>query len=100
MAHVSNLLGIINPIKEITRLAHQYGAIVVVDGAQSVPHMAIDVQELNCDFLAFSGHKLYGPKGIGALYCRQGIFMPNLIDGGAQERSRRAGTLIGTVFKR
>ena len=68
IAHVSNVLGIINPIKEITRLAHQYGAIVVVDGAQSVPHMAIDVQELDCDFLAFSGHKLYGPTGIGVLY--------------------------------
>ncbi|MEE1096104.1 MAG: cysteine desulfurase [Paludibacteraceae bacterium] len=68
IAHVSNVLGIINPIEEIIRLAHQYGAIVVVDGAQSVPHMPIDVQKLNCDFLVFSGHKMYGPTGIGVLY--------------------------------
>ena len=68
IAHVSNVLGIINPIEEIIQLAHQYGAIVVVDGAQSVPHMPIDVQKLDCDFLAFSGHKMYGPTGIGVLY--------------------------------
>lgn len=68
VAHVSNVLGCINPIKEIADLAHAYGAYVVVDGAQSVPHMAVDVQELDVDFFAFSGHKMMGPTGIGVLY--------------------------------
>lgn len=65
---VSNVLGVINPIKEIARIAHENGAIMVVDGAQSAPHMKIDVQDLDCDFLAFSGHKMCGPTGIGVLY--------------------------------
>ena len=66
--HVSNVLGYINPIKEITKLAHQKGAIVILDAAQSVPHMKIDVKDLGVDFLAFSGHKIFGPTGIGVLY--------------------------------
>jgi cysteine desulfurase / selenocysteine lyase len=65
---VSNVLGVINPIKEIAQIAHENGAIMVVDGAQSAPHMKIDVQDLDCDFLAFSGHKMCGPTGIGVLY--------------------------------
>jgi cysteine desulfurase/selenocysteine lyase len=65
---VSNVLGVMNPIKEIAKIAHENGAIMVVDGAQSAPHMKIDVQDLNCDFLAFSGHKMCGPTGIGVLY--------------------------------
>jgi cysteine desulfurase / selenocysteine lyase len=65
---VSNVLGVINPIKEIARIAHENGAIMVVDGAQSAPHMKIDVQDLDCDFLAFSGHKMCAPTGIGVLY--------------------------------
>lgn len=68
IAHVSNVLGIINPIEEIIRLAHERGIPVCIDGAQSVPHMQVDVQALDCDFLAFSGHKMYGPTGIGVLY--------------------------------
>ncbi|WP_062354586.1 cysteine desulfurase [Bacillus kwashiorkori] len=68
ITHVSNVLGTINPIKEIAEIAHKNGAIVVVDGAQSAPHMKIDVQELNCDFYAFSGHKMCAPTGIGVLY--------------------------------
>jgi cysteine desulfurase/selenocysteine lyase len=68
MVHVSNVLGTVNPIKEVARLAHQQGAIMVVDGAQSVPHMKINVQALDCDFFAFSGHKMCGPTGIGVLY--------------------------------
>lgn len=68
VAHVSNVLGTINPIKEIARVAHQRGAVLVVDAAQSAPHMKIDVQDLDCDFLAFSGHKMCGPTGIGVLY--------------------------------
>ncbi|MFJ7728252.1 cysteine desulfurase [Neobacillus sp. NPDC097160] len=65
---VSNVLGVINPVKEIARIAHENGAVMVVDGAQSAPHMKIDVQDLDCDFLAFSGHKMCGPTGIGVLY--------------------------------
>ena len=68
MAHVSNTLATINPIKEMIRLAHQYGALTVVDGAQSIAHMPIDVQDLDCDFFVFSGHKMYAPMGIGGLY--------------------------------
>ena len=68
VAHVSNVLGIINPVEEIIRLAHEQGVPVCIDGAQSVPHMQVDVQALDCDFLAFSGHKMYGPTGIGVLY--------------------------------
>lgn len=68
LAHISNVLGYISPIKEICSLAHQYGAVVVVDGAQSVPHIPINVQDLDCDFLAFSAHKMCGPTGIGILY--------------------------------
>ena len=68
MAHVSNTLATINPVKEMIRLAHQYGAITVVDGAQSMAHLPIDVQDLDCDFFVFSGHKMYAPMGIGGLY--------------------------------
>ena len=68
VAHVSNLLGIVNPVEDIIRLAHERGVAVCVDGAQSVPHLAVDVQELDCDFLVFSAHKMYGPTGLGVLY--------------------------------
>lgn len=78
MAHVSNVLGCVNPIQKITAIAHGVGAYMVVDGAQSVPHMAVDVQALNCDFLAFSGHKMLGPTGIGVLYGKEEVL--NLMD--------------------
>ena len=68
VAHVSNVMGTINPVREIISIAHAHNVPVMIDGAQSVPHFAIDVQELDCDFLAFSGHKVYGPTGIGVLY--------------------------------
>ena len=68
MAHVSNTLATINPIKEMIRMAHQYGALTVVDGAQSMAHLPIDVQDLDCEFFVFSGHKMYAPMGIGGLY--------------------------------
>ncbi|PLR73888.1 cysteine desulfurase [Bacillus sp. UMB0728] len=68
---VSNVLGVMNPIKDIARIAHENGAIMVVDGAQAAPHMKVDVQDLDCDFLAFSGHKMCGPTGIGVLYGRK-----------------------------
>ena len=68
MAHVSNVLGTMNPIKAIAKIAHEHGAIMVVDGAQGIPHLQIDVQDLDCDFYAFSGHKMCAPTGIGVLY--------------------------------
>ncbi len=68
ITHVSNVLGIINPIKEIAKLAHNVGAIIVVDGAQAIAHIPVDVKELDCDIYAFSGHKMYGPEGIGVMY--------------------------------
>ena len=68
VAHVSNVLGIVNPVEEVIRLAHEKGIAVCVDGAQSVPHLAMDVQRLDCDFLVFSAHKMYGPTGLGVLY--------------------------------
>ncbi|MFC5647639.1 cysteine desulfurase [Paenibacillus solisilvae] len=71
--YVSNVLGIINPIKQITAIAHRHGAKMVVDGAQSTPHMKVDVQDLDCDFYAFSGHKMCGPTGIGALYGKKAL---------------------------
>ena len=71
IAHVSNVLGTVNPVKEIVKIAHAHGVPVLVDGAQSAPHMTIDVQEIDCDFFAFSGHKMYGPTGIGVLYGKE-----------------------------
>src|SRR5690625_3440529 len=71
IAHVSNVLGTINPIKEIAKIAHDNGAVIVVDGAQSAPHLQVDVQNLDCDFYTFSGHKMCGPTGIGVLYGKE-----------------------------
>lgn len=68
IAHVSNVLGVVNPVKELAEIAHRHGAVMVIDGAQSTPHMKVNVQELDCDFYAFSGHKMCAPTGIGVLY--------------------------------
>lgn len=73
LAHVSNVLGTVNPVKEMAQLAHQHQAIMVVDGAQAVAHMPVDVQDLDCDFYCFSGHKMCGPTGIGVLYGKQAL---------------------------
>jgi len=82
--HVSNALGTINPVKEITELAHDAGAAVLIDGAQSVPHQPVDVQEINCDFFAFSAHKMCGPTGFGILYGKKELLdnMPPYRGGG------------------
>jgi cysteine desulfurase/selenocysteine lyase len=84
ITHASNALGTINPIKEIIDEAHQAGAVVLVDGAQSTVHLDIDVQKMDCDFFAFSGHKVYGPTGAGALYGKKKILeeMPVFMGGG------------------
>lgn len=71
LTHVSNVLGTINPVKDIIRIAHAHGVPVLIDGAQSTPHFRVDVQDLDCDFFAFSGHKIYGPTGIGVLYGKE-----------------------------
>lgn len=71
VTHVSNVLGTVNPVEEMIRIAHEHGVPVMVDGAQSTPHFAVDVQEMDCDFFAFSGHKMYGPTGIGVLYGKE-----------------------------
>ena len=71
VAHVSNVLGTVNPVREMIRIAHSHGVPVLVDGAQTTPHFKVDVQELDCDFFAFSGHKIYGPTGIGVLYGKE-----------------------------
>lgn len=84
VVHMSNALGTINPVKDMTELAHDAGAKVLLDGAQAVPHMQVDVQNLNCDFYAFSAHKMYGPTGIGVLYGKKDILeaMPPYQGGG------------------
>ena len=84
VAQVSNVLGTVNPVKEMAEIAHRHGAFILVDGAQSVPHMKVDVQDLDCDFFAFSGHKVYGPTGIGVLYGKEKILndMPPYQGGG------------------
>lgn len=84
IAHVSNVLGTVNPVKEMAAIAHAHGAKVLVDGAQSVPHRRVDVHDIGCDFLTFSGHKIYGPTGIGVLYGREELLekMPPYQGGG------------------
>lgn len=89
IAHVSNALGTINPVKKVIEMAHEQGTPVLVDGAQAVPHLKVDVQALDCDFYAFSGHKLYGPTGIGTLYGKAKLLdkMPPYQGGGDMIRS-------------
>jgi cysteine desulfurase/selenocysteine lyase len=84
VAHMSNVLGTINPVEEMARMAHEAGALILVDGAQSVPHMPVDVQALDVDFLAFSGHKMCGPTGVGVLYGKRDLLeaMPPWMGGG------------------
>ncbi len=89
LVHVSNALGTINPVKEVINLAHQHGAVVVIDGAQSTPYLDINVQSLDCDFFVFSGHKMFGPTGVGILYGKRALLeaMPPYQGGGEMIRS-------------
>ena len=84
VAHVSNVLATVNPVKRIAEMVHAHGALLLVDGAQSVPHIKVDVQELDCDFYVFSGHKVYGPTGVGVLYGKESLLdrMPPYQGGG------------------
>ena len=103
ITYVSNVMGYITPIREIIKIAHEYGAVVILDGAQAVPHMAIDVKELDCDFLAFSGHKICGPTGIGVLYGKHHLLdmMPPIEFGGdmADEVSKDDQTYKAVPYK-
>ncbi len=89
LVHVSNALGTVNPVKAMIATAHRHGVPVLIDGAQAAPHLAVDVQDLDCDFYAFSGHKLYGPTGVGALYGKASLLkdMPPYMGGGDMIRS-------------
>ena len=85
LTHVSNVLGTIAPVKDVAHLAHDNGSLVLVDGAQSVPHLKVDVKDIDCDFMAFSGHKMCGPTGSGVLYIKSGLedkVEPSIIGGG------------------
>lgn len=90
--YANNEIGTIQPVAEIGAVCHKKGVLFHTDAVQAVGHVAIDVKAQNIDLMSMSAHKFHGPKGIGALYCKKGIRLPNLIEGGAQERGRRAGT--------
>ncbi len=90
--YANNEIGSVQPIKEIGDVCHRAGVILHTDAVAAAGHLDIDVKEQNIDMLSLSAHKFHGPKGVGALYCRKGILLTNLIEGGAQERGRRAGT--------
>lgn len=91
--HVNNETGVMQPIKEVAELTHEAGALFMCDGTQAVGKISVDVESLGIDLLAFSGHKFYAPKGVGALYVRKGIKIPALLHGGGHERGLRSGTL-------
>lgn len=100
IAHVSNALGTVNPVKEIIAEAHRHGVLTLVDGAQSTPHISIDVQDLDCDFFAFSGHKIYGPTGIGILYGKESLLnsLPPYMGGGEMiEKVSFSGTTFNEL---
>jgi len=90
--YANNEVGTIQPIKEITKIAHQYGALMHTDAVQASGNIPVDVKDLDVDLMSMSGHKIYGPKGIGALYMKKGVKIHNFLHGGAQERKKRAGT--------
>ena len=97
IAHVTNVLGYEVPMKEICALAHEVGAIVIMDGAQSVPHMKVDVRDIDCDFLAFSAHKMCGPTGIGVLYGKFDLLQitdPFMLGGGNNARFDMCGNIL------
>lgn len=90
--YANNEVGTIQPIKEITKIAHEHGALMHTDAVQASGNIPVDVKDLDVDLMSMSGHKIYGPKGIGALYIKKGVKIHNFLHGGAQERKKRAGT--------
>lgn len=90
--YANNEIGTVQPIREIGAVCREKGVLFHTDAVQAVGHVPVDVRADNIDMMSFSGHKFHGPKGVGGLYCKKGIRLPNLIEGGAQERNRRAGT--------
>lgn len=90
--YANNEIGTVQPIREIGAVCREKGVLFHTDAVQAVGHIPVDVKADNIDMMSFSGHKFHGPKGVGGLYCKKGIRLPNLIEGGAQERNRRAGT--------
>jgi Aminotransferase class-V. len=90
--YANNEVGTIEPVAEIGQIAKERGILFHTDAVQAVGHIPVDVKEINCDMLSLSGHKFYGPKGIGALYMRKGVKIHPYMHGGAQEKGRRAGT--------
>lgn len=90
--YVNNEVGTIQPVKELAKVAHDHGAIFHTDCVQAMPYLKIDVKELGADMITMSGHKFYGPKGVGALYIRNGLKIDKLVSGGGQERAQRGGT--------
>lgn len=90
--YVNNEVGTIQPVRELCKIAHEHGALFHTDCVQAMPYIHIDVKELGADMISMSGHKFYGPKGVGALYIRNGVKIEKLVSGGGQERSQRGGT--------
>jgi len=101
VAHASNVLGTVNPVKDIGRVAHRFGALFLVDAAQAVPHMPVDVRDIDCDFAAFSGHKMLGPTGIGVLYGKSERLegMPPFLGGGEMIREVHTTGLHGRICR-
>ena len=88
----NNEIGTLEPVKEIAAICHENGVLFHTDAVQAVGHIPVDIKDIGCDMLSLAGHKFHGPKGIGALYARKGLLVSSLIEGGAQERGKRAGT--------
>ena len=91
VTHASNVLGVVTPVQEIARICHEHGALLLVDGAQSVPHMSVDISKLGCDFFAFSGHKMLGPTGTGVLWMKEPCLEPFILGGGMVETVTESG---------
>jgi len=100
ITHASNVLGVITPVKEIAKICHDHGALLLVDMAQSVPHMPVDIMELGCDFAAFSGHKMLGPTGTGVLWMKEPVIEPLLLGGGIVESVTRSGYTLVEGYQR
>jgi cysteine desulfurase/selenocysteine lyase len=100
ITQASNVLGNVVPVAEFAKICHDYGALLLVDGSQSVPHIPVDVEQMGCDFLCFSGHKMLGPTGTGVLYMREPCLEPLLVGGGGVEKVTAAGYTLTAGYER